>query len=136
MQKKVLTLTQLLVFILSLALAGGMSIAGKKETATDTGPDEMILKTATARKAAKFPHRKHQKAFECGECHHSKSDDGTKYPYVDGMEIKKCVVCHNKDEMNNPKLNNFKLIAHALCKECHKKNKDKAPTRCSGCHIK
>ncbi|MEN8232742.1 MAG: cytochrome c3 family protein [Thermodesulfobacteriota bacterium] len=136
MQKKALNLIQLLVFILSLVLAGGMSIAGDKETASDTGPDEIILKTAAAIKSAKFPHKKHQEAFECGECHHSKSDDNIKYPYVDGMEIKKCVVCHNKDDMNNPKLNNFKLIAHALCKECHKRNKDKAPTKCSGCHIK
>jgi hypothetical protein len=136
MQKKVLTLIQLLVYVFSLALASGTGFAGDKEIASDTGPDEIILKTATARKAANFPHRKHQESFECGECHHSKSDDGTKYQYVDGMEIKKCVVCHNKDDMNNPKLNNFKLIAHALCKECHKRNKDKAPTRCSGCHIK
>ena len=136
MQKKTLTLIQFLIFILGLVLAGGMSIAGDKKTASDTGPDEMILKTSAAIKAAKFPHKKHQEAFECGECHHSKSDDGIKYPYVDGMEIKKCVVCHNKDDMDNPKLNNFKLIAHGLCKECHKRNKDKAPTKCSGCHIK
>ena len=136
MQKKTLTLIQLLIFILSLVLAGSMSIAGDKKTASDTGPDEMILKTTAAIKAAKFPHKKHQESFECGECHHSESDDGIKYPYVDGMEIKKCVVCHNKDNMDNPKLNNFKLIAHGLCKECHKRNKDKAPTKCSGCHIK
>ena len=23
-----------------------------------------------------------------------------------------------------------------LCKECHKKNKNSAPTKCSGCHVK
>ena len=136
MKKKSLTLIKSLIFILGLVLAGGMTIAGDKETASDTGPDVIILKTAVAIKSAKFPHKKHQEAFECGECHHSKSDVGIKYPYVDGMEIKKCVVCHNKDDMNNPKLNNFKLIAHGLCKECHKRNKDKAPTKCSGCHIK
>ena len=135
MQKKTLTLIQLLVFILGLIAINGMGIASE-ETASNTGPAEMTLKTADAKKSSKFPHRKHQESFECGECHHAKTDDDVQYPYVEGMEIKKCVTCHNKDEMSNPKLNNFKLVAHWLCKECHKKNKDSAPTKCSGCHIK
>ena len=136
MQKKTFTLIQLLAFVTILTFTYGMSIASDKETATDTGPAEIILKTHEAIRTARFPHSKHQKNFECGKCHHSRSEDGLKYPYVEGMEIKKCVTCHNKDDMSNPKLNNFKLIAHALCKECHKKNKDSAPTKCSGCHIK
>jgi len=136
MLKKLLPLIQLLVFIFGLVVTSDMCIAGNKETTSDTGPADIVLKTPAAIKSAKFPHKKHQKTFECGECHHSMSDNGKRYPYVEGMKIEKCVTCHNKDEMNNTKLNNFKLIAHALCKECHKKNKDSAPTKCSGCHIK
>ncbi len=135
MQKKVLTLIQLLIFVFALIAVNSMGIASE-EAASDIGPAEMELKTAAAKKPAKFPHRKHQETFECGECHHAKTDDGIQYPYVEGMEIKKCVTCHNKDDMSNPKLNHFKLVAHGLCKECHKKNKASAPTKCSGCHIK
>ena len=136
MQKKFLNLIQLLVFVFGSVVTGDIGIASSKETASDTGPAEIVLKTPAAIKWAKFPHKKHQETFDCDECHHSRSDDGKKYPYVEGMKIKKCLTCHNKDEMNNTKLNNFKLIAHASCKECHKKNKDTAPTKCSGCHIK
>ena len=135
MQKRTLVLIQLLVFVFGLIAVNGMGIASE-EAASVTGPAEMVLKTADAKKPSRFPHGKHQESFECGECHHAKTDDGIKYPYVEGMEIKKCVTCHNTDDMSNPKLNHFKLIAHALCKECHKKNKDSAPTKCSGCHIK
>jgi len=135
MQKKTLILIQILVFVFGLTIASGIGIASE-EAALDTGPAEMVLKTAAAKKPAKFPHKKHQESFECGECHHAKTDDGVKYPYVEGMEIKKCITCHNKKDMSNPKLNHFKLVAHGLCKECHKKNKDSAPTKCSGCHIK
>ena len=136
MRQRTLKFTQLLIIISALAILGGLSIASDEQPATDAGPEEMVLQTAAAKKPAKFPHKKHQEAFECGECHHSISDDGVKFPYVDGMEIKKCVTCHNKDKMSNPKANDFKLVAHGLCKECHKKNKDSAPTKCSGCHIK
>jgi len=129
-------ISYMLVFIFSLTFLGTVGIASEKETVTDTGPAEIILKTHAAIKPARFPHKKHQKTFECGKCHHSRSNDGIKYPYVRGMEIKKCVTCHNKDDMSNSRLNNFKLIAHGLCKGCHKENKDSAPTRCSGCHIK
>ena len=135
MQKKTLTLAILLVFIF-LMIAGGMDFATEKGPADDKGPEEMILKTAASKKPAKFPHGTHQKAFACGECHHAKTDDGMQFPYVEKMEIKKCVTCHNKDDMSNPKLNSFKLAAHGLCKECHKQNKDSAPTKCSGCHVK
>ena len=135
MQKKTLTLAISLVFIF-LVIAGGMGFATEKGPADDKGPEEMILKTAASKKPAKFPHGTHQEAFACGECHHAKTDDGMQFPYVEKMEIKKCVTCHNKDDMANPKLNSFKLAAHGLCKECHKQNKDSAPTKCSGCHVK
>ena len=116
MQEKHIPLIQLLIFVFSLTFLGGIGIAGDQETLTDNGPAEIILKTHAATKPARFPHEKHQKTFECGKCHHSSSDDGIKYPYVRGMKIKKCVTCHNKDDMSNPRLNNFKLTAHGLCK--------------------
>jgi hypothetical protein len=108
-------------------VAGGISIA------KDTGPAEMILKTAKAKKPAKFPHAKHQAANDCATCHHTKTDDGKQGPYVEGQE-KACATCHNKD-MANKKLNSFKKAAHARCKGCHKETK-KGPTKCKGCHIK
>jgi hypothetical protein len=129
MHKKTMLLGQLLVIALFLVFSGGMVVA------SDAGPADMELKTAAAKKPAKFPHKTHQDTFECGECHHGKVD-GKISPYAEGMEIKKCVTCHNKDDMTNPKLSNFKVVAHGLCKDCHKKNKDSAPTKCSGCHIK
>ena len=136
MQKKTLTLIQLFAFAFGLIVLSGMGMASDKEREIAKGPAKMELKTAAAKKPAKFPHGNHQETFECGECHHYKTVEGEKFPYVEGMEIKKCVSCHNKDEMSNPKLNTYKLASHGLCKECHKKNKDSAPTKCSGCHIK
>ena len=130
MQMKCLVLVTTLVFGLGCVVTGGVSMA------TDMGPAEMELKTAAAKKPAKFMHKKHQEVFECGDCHHTKTDDGVKATYEEGMEIKKCVTCHNKENMSNPKLNSFKLAGHGLCKECHKENKETAPTKCSGCHIK
>ena len=88
MQKKTLTLVQLLVFIF-VVVASGMCFATEKEPADDKGPAEMELKTAAAKKPAKFPHGNHQEAFKCCECHHAKTDDGVKFPYVEGMKIKK-----------------------------------------------
>jgi uncharacterized protein YlaI len=52
------------------------------------------------------------------------------------MPVRKCIICHNKNEMENPRFKSFKLAAHGLCKVCHKKMKKTAPTKCSGCHIK
>ena len=136
MQKKSLTLITVFFFACGLLFTTGLSLASDAGTAVDNGPAEIILQTAAAKKPAKFPHKKHQDAFECGDCHHAETDNGVKYSYVEGMEVKKCITCHNIDDMSNPKLNNFKLVAHGLCKECHKKNKPAAPTKCSGCHIK
>ena len=135
MQKKTLTLVQLLVFIF-VVVASGMGFATEKEPAADKGPAEMELKTAAYKNSSLHIVSKSMSDIECGECHHDKTDEGMQYPYVEGMEIKRCVTCHNKDDMSNPKLNSFKLASHGLCKECHKKSKDSAPTKCSGCHIK
>jgi hypothetical protein len=125
-----------LVLVFGLVVATGPSIASDTEAKGDTGPADLELKTSNGKKPARFPHGKHQDSMECKECHHTINEDGDKNSYVEGMKIKKCVTCHNKDDMSNPKLNSFKLAAHGLCKECHKQNKDTAPTKCSGCHIK
>lgn len=132
MSKKLLITFTALFFISGLLVISNPSVASE----IDKGPEEMVIQTASAKKPAKVPHRKHQESFECKDCHHAKTDDGIKYSYFEGMEVKKCITCHNKDDMTNPKLNSFKLAAHGLCKECHKQNKDSAPTKCSGCHIK
>lgn len=116
-----------IVFCLALITAG-ISVA-------NTGEAEMVLKTASGKKPAAFPHKKHQDSMECASCHHTKDATGKQGPYVAGEE-KKCESCHNKD-MANPKLNSFKNAAHALCKECHKKAAKEgknAPTKCTGCH--
>ena len=106
-------------------------------SAANSGAADMVLKTAKGKKPAAFPHKKHQDMFECAQCHHSKDATGKKGPYVAGKEAK-CESCHNSD-MANAKLNNFKNAAHANCKDCHKKaakEGKKAPTKCTGCHVK
>ncbi len=106
--------------------------------AKNTGPETIILKTAKAKKPASFPHRVHQAMLPCKTCHHTKAADGKQGPYVEGQEAK-CSTCHNK-AFPNKKLNGMKKIGHARCKGCHKKMKKegnkKAPTKCSGCHLK
>jgi len=127
MSKKLVVLVTAFAFVFSLALLNGVS------DASNTGPEDMVLKTGNAKKPAKFPHKKHQDAFKCADCHHGEAD-GKQTPYTDGMEIQQCVTCHNKD-MGNKKLNSFKKAAHSRCKGCHKEMK-KGPTKCKGCHTK
>lgn len=127
--KKTVILATAFAFAFSMAVAVGTSFA-------DNGPADMTLKTAAAKKPATFPHKKHQDAFECNECHHT-AGDGKAGPYVAGQE-KKCESCHNSD-MASPKLNSYKAVGHALCKGCHKKmaaEGKNAPTKCAGCHPK
>jgi len=122
----------LTAIIICLILIGANSFS----FAASTGPETMELKTAAGTKPARFSHNKHQKSFGCKECHHARTESNKQSPYVEGMEVKKCTACHNAEAMDNAKLNSFKLAAHNLCKECHKKYKESAPTRCTGCHIK
>lgn len=125
------------VFAVALIFALNFAVVGIG-TAGDTGPAEMVLKTAEAKKPAFFPHEKHQKmeGVTCGTCHHSKDDAGKQVAYTEGMAIQKCETCHNAD-MANETLNSFKNAAHERCKNCHKENKDKgASTSCTTCHKK
>jgi hypothetical protein len=130
MYKKSLLLSTAFILILGFLMINSDCRAG------DTGPVTMELKTVTNKKPARFTHKKHQETFACEQCHHTKTEDGVRSPYIEGMGIKKCAFCHNNTDMTNPKLNSFKLAAHGLCKECHKQNRGSAPTKCSGCHIK
>jgi len=130
LRKKSSVLITVLAFFIGQFAANGMCLA------SNPGPEEMELKTAAGSKPARFSHKKHQKTFGCKECHHAKTDNGMQSPYVEGMKVTKCTTCHNTEGMANAKLNSFKLAAHGLCKECHKKYKDSAPTKCTGCHIK
>ena len=131
MTKKLMICLTAFAFMFSIAAAVGISYA------KDTGPAEMTLMTEAAKKPAQFPHKKHQDAFKCDECHHGKDAAGMQVPLGDNP-VAKCETCHNAD-MANPKLNSFKNAAHALCKTCHKKMAKEgknAPTKCNGCHIK
>lgn len=132
----------ILLLILSIFVSCSVLSAGIALAAQDVGPEEIILRTLKNKKPAKFPHRKHQGVLECGDCHHSKGDDGKQASFTEGMEIKKCITCHNKTDgiVTDPKLQDFKGAAHGKCKTCHK-DRTKAglkagPTKCSGCHPK
>lgn len=118
-------------FALALSFAIGVS---KSVADTMTGPAEMTLTTAAAKKPATFPHAKHQEKLECASCHHGKDDAGKQVPFAAGMKIQKCVTCHNADDMTDKKLNSFKGVAHEKCKGCHKESG--GPTKCTGCHVK
>jgi predicted CXXCH cytochrome family protein len=112
-------------------MAAGVSFAG------GTGPEDIVLQGADAKKPANFPHKKHQATIKCEACHHTQTADGKQGPYVAGQE-KKCESCHNKD-FKNAELNSLKGVGHARCKGCHKdmeKEGKNAPTKCTGCHTK
>jgi hypothetical protein len=113
--------------------------------ATDTGPAEMTLVTTDSSKPkpAFFPHKAHQDALQCADCHHGMAD-GKQVPYVEGQEIGKCESCHNSEVLagkmaGKEKLDTFKGAAHTNCLGCHKEvaAKDeakKALKSCKTCH--
>jgi len=102
---------------------------------SENGPAELILKTSQGKKPAYFPHEKHQSKYTCGTCHHGKNSSGKLVQYSEKTIIEKCTVCHDSS-MPNKELNNFKLIGHELCRECHRKNQDITAAKCSTCHRK
>ena len=102
------------------------------------GPAVIRMQTARKRNPASFPHRKHQEAFECENCHHGMDNAGKQVPYIDGMKIQHCVKCHNVT-MENKHLNSLMLAAHSLCKGCHRtvvaESRAAGPIeKCIGCH--
>lgn len=106
------------------------------ETVTgNNGPEEIVLKTPQAKKPAYFPHRRHQDKYTCGTCHHGSNSSGKKIEYDTQTAAYKCTDCHNAG-MSNTELNSFKLIGHALCRQCHRKNQDITSAKCSTCHRK
>ena len=114
--------------------------------AGNPGPADIVLGEG-GKKPAQFPHKKHQDAFKCAECHHSMTADGKQIPYVDGQEIKKCADCHNATVLAGKKkdkldLDTLKGAGHGNCVECHKAKKDDATIKdkkidkCTTCHVK
>ena len=115
--------------------------------AQDTGPADITIVNSKSKKPkpAQFPHKKHQDAFSCAECHHTLAD-GKQVAYSEGMEIKKCETCHNKDVLGGKKLGKLKLdtlkgAGHGNCLACHKEkakadSKLKKLKKCSTCHPK
>jgi cytochrome c553 len=81
-----------------LVLIAFLLIAGSPSNASNSGPEIMELKSPAGNKAARFPHKKHQNSFACKECHHTRAEDSVQSPYVEGMQIKKCIGCHNADD--------------------------------------
>ncbi len=118
----------------TLAILFSFLIVSMAVSADDNGPETMVLKTtkdqAKKPKTVNFNHRDHQGRMKCGECHHTKGDDGKQKEYFDGMKIQKCDVCHFKGSgmpEKNPKLATFKDAAHENCKSCHKEAKKQNP---------
>ena len=113
----------------------------------DAGPADLVLKSSDSDKKppAVFPHKKHQDAYSCGECHHSMVD-GKQGPYTDGMAIQKCEECHNPEVLGGKKkgkhkLDTYKGAAHGNCVDCHKKiakedSSKKKLKSCKTCHVK
>jgi hypothetical protein len=74
-----------------------------------------------------FDHKAHaeKRAKDCKTCHH-KDEAGKE---------QKCSACHK--EKAEGKVVALKEAYHTTCKDCHKKDASKkAPTTCSGCHVK
>jgi hypothetical protein len=108
--------------------------------AQDKGPTDIVLQStidpAKPPKPSVFPHGAHQSRLECKTCHHSKSAEGKRISYAEGQKIEKCETCHNTKVTGMPeKINTFKKAAHAMCQDCHKKNKTEL-AKCSVCHKK
>ena len=106
--------------------------------AADKGPAEITLQVAVdpaaSPKPAQFPHAAHQSRLECKTCHHSKSAEGKRLSYSEEQKIEKCETCHNSKATDMPEnVNTFKKAAHALCQDCHKKNKPEL-AKCTVCH--
>ena len=142
MLKKVLVCSFISMFVMGGAVISSLA-------ADDKGPAEIKMTSSKSAKPkpAQFPHKQHQDAFECAQCHHGMAD-GQQVPYVEGQEIQKCASCHNSDILAGKtkgklKLDTIKDAGHGNCLECHKemaKNdpalKAKKIDKCATCHPK
>ena len=128
--KKALICGVALAFVCSLGFVG-MSMAEEK------GPAEITM--ADGKKPAVFPHAKHQETIKCGECHHSKGDDGKQVAFVEGQKIEKCATCHTGDMLKDSGIKGktaMQRAGHGNCLTCHKTQENKALKKCSTCHPK
>ncbi len=110
----------------------------------DKGPE--VITMESKKKPAVFPHKKHQDAFSCADCHHSMGDDGKQVAYAEGQAVEKCASCHNKEKLAGKTLGKLKLdtikgAGHGNCLACHKaKAKENADlkkiAKCGTCHPK
>ena len=144
MLKKVFICSVVSMFVLCGVVVSSM--------ATDSDSDsEVIIINSEGKKPAEFPHKQHQKAFECKECHHGITD-GKKVAYTENMKLEgiTCGSCHNSDnealagkKIGKLKLDTIKGAGHANCLACHKKMakenadlKAKKIDKCAACHPK
>lgn len=133
---------------------GVISPSFAEDAKKDKGPEKITIKP-TAKKPKKapveFPHREHQKRLECGECHHSKGEDGKQVAYKEGQKNQKCSTCHNEKELKGRtldlggkkplKLDTLKGAGHGNCRACHRAEAKKDPKKkhlkkCKTCHPK
>ena len=115
------------VLLLLAALAGCCGFAGGTAHAfqVDIGAETIVME-GRYDKPALFPHRRHQEWCGCAACHHAK--DRT-------MTVGRCGACHDEN-LKNPKLDSVREAAHALCKECHSRERERGrPAPRAGCNV-
>ncbi len=112
---------KIVVFAVVLAM-GCMGALTGSAFAENKGPETMTLDyNGKKKKVENFKHHVHQAKTDCKGCHHKMEA---------GHDPKACKSCHESG--NKVKI---KKAYHKTCKDgCHKKHKDKAPTKCKGCH--
>ena len=133
--KKIVLCAAALAFV-SVTCLAGITLAEEK------GPAEITM-NPDGKKTAVFPHAKHQEKIKCGECHHSKTDDGKQVAYKEGQKIEKCATCHTGDMLKGKVKGKTAMqrAGHGNCLACHKEEakKDAAKKnlkKCSTCHPK
>ena len=143
MLKKILACSVVSLFILS---GVGFVLASDP----DPGPAEITIVGTKSKKPkpAIFPHKMHQDAFKCMECHHGMGEDGKQADYVADQKIEKCESCHNPEKLAGKtkgklKLDTIKGAGHGKCVACHKamekekpELKEKKISKCTVCHPK
>ena len=64
------------IFLSSVITAFVLCGAASFSSASDAGPADITIVSSTSKKPkpAIFPHKQHQDAFKCAECHHQMKD--------------------------------------------------------------